>query len=668
MQAYLAIKSVLMSLAVLAAGSLFLLRLRRRINLMLAVKGTASFRLQSVAERIKVVLTEVMGQSRVRRKQLPGLAHTLIFFGFLAIQPHSLALIIRGIFPSLQAAGPAGGFYGAYLLVVDLLAFGVLLALGYALYRRLVIRPVYLTDGLDARLILLFTALIVITFFFINAFLLLPGVGNHNAVSYRYLPVSAAVGRIFNLGSLSPAAARSGFEIAYWLHVLTILGFLVYIPGSKHLHLLAAAPNVFLKSLSRARPMIKADLEDETAASFGLGTVSELNWKNVLDLYACTECGRCEEQCPADMTAKPLSPKRLICDIKDDLFGQAEAVLAANADGVKPLIRPDSPVTSDVLWSCTTCRACEEACPVDIQHLDFVLEARKHQVLMESAFPPEVQAAFTSLQHQFNPWGFAADTRADWAAGLDVALMADRPQSDILYFVGCAGAFDPRGKKIARALARVLKKAGVKFAILGPEERCSGDVARRAGNEYLAQLMIAHNVEVLNQYRPKKILTACPHCYNALKNEYPQFGARYEVVHHSEFLLDLVRQGRLQTDGRRFNGLAFHDSCYLGRWNGIVETPRQLMQAVTGGGTLIEMQRSRLQGLCCGAGGARLFMEERIGERINQMRAREAIKTGAARVATACLFCTTMLSDGIADLNGRVEVKDIAEIVDEATQ
>jgi Fe-S oxidoreductase len=332
-----------------------------------------------------------------------------------------------------------------------------------------------------------------------------------------------------------------------------------------------------------------------------------------------------------------------------------------------PLVREESPISGDVLWSCTTCRACEDICPVDIQHLDIILEARKYQVLMESSFPPEMQETFTNLENQSNPWGFGSDTRADWAKGLDVPLMTDNPEADILYYVGCAGSFDDRGKKIAQAMVRVLKKAGVNFAILGEEERCNGDVARRAGNEYLAQMMIAENVEILNQYKPKKIVAACPHCFNTIKNEYPQFGATYDVVHHTEFLLDLLRQGKLNINGAVTEQVTFHDSCYLGRWNGIVDAPRQILQMVNGGRQLIEMERSRTEGFCCGAGGARMFMEETIGKRINHERAEEVIATGAAAVAAACPFCITMLRDGINDNNGEVEVKDIAEIIDEAT-
>jgi Fe-S oxidoreductase len=668
MNTYSWIKSILMAIAIVGAFGLFFTRVKHLLLLMRSVQGDAAFKLDRIGERVKVLLTDVVGQTNVRRKSRPGWAHTLIFFGFLAVQPHSLELMIRGVFPSFHVGPLIPPLYGAYMFVADILAFPVLVGLGYALYRRLFIKPQYLTDGLDARLIILFTSVIIITFYLLNAFLLLPAIGGSEFNYGRYLTFSKVVYYGLDLSDLSAGGSRIGFEIFYWIHVLTILGFLIYIPGSKHLHLLAAAPNVFLKPLDRSKAMIKTDIENEEAESFGLGRISELNWKNVLDLYACTECGRCEEQCPADMTGKPLSPKRVIHDAKIDLFDQAAAVIAKDNEAVEPLIRENAPINDDVLWSCTTCRACEDICPVNIQHLDLLLEARKYQVLMESSFPPEMQETFNNLENQSNPWGFGSDTRADWAKDLDVPLMTDNPQADVLYYVGCAASFDDRGKKIARAMARVLKKAGVNFAILGEEERCNGDVARRAGNEYLAQMMIAENVEILNQYQPKKILTGCPHCYNTIKNEYPQFGASYPVVHHSEFLLDLLKQGRIKANGNPIERLTFHDSCYLGRWNGIFEAPRDLLLMVSNGKGLFEMSRNADKGLCCGAGGARMFMEETIGKRINHERAQEVIATGANQVAAACPFCITMLTDGIRDNNGNAEVKDIAEILDEATE
>jgi len=454
----------------------------------------------------------------------------------------------------------------------------------------------------------------------------------------------------------------------YWIHILTILGFLVYIPGSKHLHLLAAVPNVFLKPLEREKAIIKTDIEDEDAETFGLGSVTDLSWKSVLDLYACTECGRCEEQCPADTTGKPLSPKMIVSDMKHDLFDQSSPLLAGDIESIQPLLRDTSPISAHVLWSCTTCRACEDICPVNIQHLDIIIEARKHQVLMEAAFPPEMQETFTNLENQSNPWGFSNDTRADWCQDLDVALMTDKPESEILYFVGCAGSFDDRGKKISRSLVRVLKKAGVDFAILGQEEHCNGDMARRTGNEYLAQMMIQENVDIFNQYQPKRILTGCPHCFNIIRNEYPQFGARFDVIHHTEFLLELLKQGRLKLNGTDFGKMTYHDSCYLGRWNGIYQAPQELLASVNTNGSLVLPGRHGDKGFCCGAGGARMFMEETIGKRINMERSEELLSTGAKTVAAACPFCVTMLGDGFSDCQGDMAVRDVAEIVDEATE
>lgn len=667
MISYTIVKSILMAVFLCAAFGFFFVRVRHLVRMMLAVTGETSQKVDRIPERIKVLFTDVIGQSNVRRKRIPGLAHMLIFFGFLAVQPHSLELMMQAVFPSFHVSSWMPGPYGVYLFVADLLAFFVLIGLGYALYRRLVLKPKYLTNGLDAKLIILFTAVIIISFHLVNAFQMYldtRSIGFNYAASFT---VSEIIAGLFGFSTLDANQIIVGYEIFYWIHILTILGFLIYIPGSKHLHLLAAVPNVFLKPLERAKAISKTDIADEDAETFGLGRVSELNWKSVLDLYACTECGRCEEQCPADATDKPLSPKMIVSDLKHDLFDQATPLLAGDLEAIQPILREGSRISHDVIWSCTTCRACEDICPVNIQHLDIIIEARKHQVLMEAAFPPEVQETFTNLENQSNPWGFANDTRADWCRDLDVPLMTDKPQSEILYFVGCAGSFDDRGKKIARALARVLKRAGVDFAILGPEETCNGDMARRCGNEYLAQMMIQENVATLSQYRPKKILTGCPHCYNIIKNEYPHFGASFEVVHHSEFLLALWQQGRLKPSEHKLEKLTWHDSCYLGRWNGIFNAPKQLLNSLNIDGGLVLPQRNGEKGFCCGAGGARMFMEETIGKRINMERSEELLATGALTVAAACPFCITMLRDGISDCQGNMEVKDLAEILDEAT-
>jgi Fe-S oxidoreductase len=417
-----------------------------------------------------------------------------------------------------------------------------------------------------------------------------------------------------------------------------------------------------LAPLETAKAMVKTDLEDDTVENFGLGRINELNWQNVLNLYACTECGRCEEQCPADMTGKPLSPKAVVVDLKDDLINQ----FSENGTAIEPIIRNGAPITEDVIWSCTTCRACESICPLGIQHLDFILEIRKNLVMMESRFPDELQETFTHLEHQFNPWGFAPETRAEWCRGLDVPLMSDHPEAKILYFVGCAGAYDESGKAVARAITNLLKKADLDFAILGPEESCTGDAARRAGNEYIAQLLIQANLEILHKYKPAKILTGCPHCYNTLKNEYPQFGAMAEVVHHTEFFADLIQNGRLKPNINLQETVTLHDSCYLCRWNGMINAPREILSSIAGL-QIKEMDRSGRKGLCCGAGGSRMFMEEKIGKRINIERVEEVMATNAETVVAACPFCNTMLNDGVKETASAMAVKDIAEILDLAT-
>ncbi len=666
MEKYLIFKTVIMLLALIGAFGYFFKKVTRLYKIMMAVDGEPKPFLDQAAKRVKVIFTDVLGQTNVRRKFAPGMAHTLIFFGFLAIQPHSLELMIQGVIPAFHIGSVLPGLYTSYLFVADILGFFVLVGFAYALYRRLVIKPDYLTMGMDANLIILFTSIIIISFHFINAFLTLLPVETGGYSYAGAFPISAIFASVFNLGALSERGIVIGYEIFYYIHIGTILGFLIYIPGSKHLHLLAAAPNVFFKRMGVEKAIVKTDIEDEEAETFGLGKVSEFNWHNVLNLYACTECGRCEELCPACNTDKPLSPKKIIHDFKDDLLNQSDLLLNDKKDEIVPIIREDSEISKDVLWACTTCRSCEDICPVNNEHLDFIFEMRKHQVLMEADFPSEMQETFNNMENQANPWGFSADSRADWCKDIDVPIMAEKQKAKVLWFVGCAGSFDDRGKKISLATASILNKAGVDFAILGPEESCNGDMARRAGNEYLAQMMIQQNVETLSQYKFDMILTGCPHCYNMIKNEYPDFGAEYKVVHTADYFDTLIYEGHLNIKAKDFGKLTFHDSCYLGRWNNIYESPRNILNKVNTG-SLIEMERTKSKGFCCGAGGARMFMEETIGKRINNERANQVVESGAQMVASTCPFCATMLNDGIMETDKQIPIKDIAEIIDEAT-
>ncbi|MBF0362715.1 MAG: 4Fe-4S dicluster domain-containing protein [Oligoflexia bacterium] len=639
---YLKIKPILFSLVFLTAVGVFAYRIYFRFLLMKSVGNAdqSKFNLDQLMDRIFILFSDVLGQKNVRRKVAAGVAHMGIFLGFLAVAPHTTEMFLKGLIPTLSLDRIVPTFYNWYLFVANIFAVLVLIGVVYGLYRRLIVKPKYLTNTPSAILILLTIAVIIVTYFTINS--------------------SHYSGNVF------------AFEISYWIHVLAVLGFLAYLPGSKHLHIITAAPNVFLKPLKKEKGINKTNLENSEATTFGLSKVSELNWKNVLDLYSCTQCGRCEEQCPAANTSKPLSPKQLINDLKDDLFLQADAILERKnkkRSDVSNITREGQPITDEVLWSCTTCRACENICPVNINHLDVITEARKNLVLMEARFPEEVQSTFQNLENQSNPWGFGQDTRADWCKDLNLRTSSENPESEYLFFAGCFGAFEERGIKIAHTTAKLLKRANVDFAILGVEETCCGDPARRAGNEYLAQMQMNQLVATLKQYKFKKIITVCPHCLNSIKNEYPDFDGHFEIIHHSQFLLELVKSGKLVIDtnankiDNQDSSVTFHDSCYLTRWNSVIDEPRELLKSIPGI-NLIEMPRKKDLGFCCGAGGARMFMEDKVGTRINHQRAIEALDTKAKTVVSGCPFCYTMLSDAMKEKGLNMAVKDIVEILE----
>lgn len=682
-ESYYVAKSIVVVLLSATAVTLFAIRVRHLLGLMRAVQGKAAPALDRIGLRLRKLFTEVFLQTRVRRSLMPGLAHLAIFYGFLAVQVHSSELFLEGIIPAKQVTDITFSYgtwfprlYKLYVAIADILAFGVLLGLGYGLYRRTFIRPKNLTNGLDAKLILVATALIILTFHTINAGRIALYAGTEHDYANHYW-VSSFLARSLAISSWSPRSVFLFYEISYFIHILVILGFLVYIPGSKHLHTMTAAFNVFLGPLATSKPIAKTDLEDENAESFGLGNVGELSWKSVLDLYSCTECGRCTDACPAAITGKPLSPMAVICDVKYDVFNQQESLLfnlAQRRNGeskeepkeILPLVREGSPLTAEVLWACTSCRACEEVCPLDIQHLDLILEARKHLVMVKSDFPAELQATFNNLENTSNAWGLPLDQRDAWCADMEIKRMADHPETELLYYAGDAGCYDEKGKTVARAMVSLMNKAGVDFAILGGEERGTGDEARRAGNEYLAQTMMAELAGIINQYAPKRIVTACPHSYNILKNEYPDFGLEADVIHHSQLLAQLMHEGRLTPHAGADLDVAYHDSCYLGRWNGVYDAPREILRSIPGL-RVRELPRSKGNGLCCGAGGGRMFMEETVGKRINVERADEIIASGVQTVAVACTYCATMLVDGMQERASAIEVKDLAVILDEAT-
>jgi Fe-S oxidoreductase len=628
--------------------------------------GKRDDRFDNLGRRLKNVLIVAFGQTRILREPLAGLTHFFIFWGFVILLSSVLEAIVEGLYPpfTLQVIGP---LFPPLAVLQETIGLLVIIAAVVDLARWYIVPPrryygpeVSAHVRLDATLILLLILVIMISMFGANTARM--AVSGHE-FDARFVSV--------RLAALFPdvRAASVWYEIFWWVHVLVVLGFLNYLPYSKHLHVLTSIPNVFFSSLQPRGALPKLDLEDENAEKFGVDDVQELTWKQLLDGFTCTDCGRCTAVCPANLTGKVLSPRKIIMNIRQRTAELAPVLLAGMQDEHRDLVEHrllDKFVTDEELWDCTTCRACMEECPVTIEHVPAIVDMRRYLVLTESRFPAELTTTFKNLESSYSPWAFSPDSRADWAKDLDVRLMADAAgETEYLYWVGCAGSYDSRYQKVSRAMVRILNAAGVKFAILGTEEKCNGDPARRSGNEYLAQMLITENVETLNRYGVKKILATCPHCFNILKNEYPQFGGHYHVIHHTEFIQGLLRNGRIKVNPQAREKTTFHDSCYIGRYNGIYGAPRELLRSA--GANLVEMKRAFDRGLCCGAGGARMFMEEKVGKRVNIERTEEALRLQPKTIATACPFCMTMLTDGVKakDADDRVSVKDVAEVVAE---
>jgi Fe-S oxidoreductase len=612
--------------------------------------------------RIMTTIVNVFFQKAVLQKPVIGIIHTSIFWGFLIISIGTLEQFCMTLYQGASFEFLGRDAYDVLIRSQDFFTAFVLIGVLMAAYRRFVTKPKHLGQSHDADIVLLFTGGLMISIFFMNAF---------HSLTHPWYEDSYFISK--HLASLFPNTsedtAHNLFTLFKWIHMSLVLAFAVYIPGSKHLHLVAAGPNTFFKKLDREKGMTPINFEDETLTQYGIANAQQMSWKDTLDMYSCTECGRCQELCPAWNTDKPLSPKNLIIDLKKNLYTNKEAILSDKPEAVTHII--DSHVTEDVIWACTSCRACEIACPVFIEHTDKIYDIRRNLVMMESKFPAEVQSVFKNMETNGTPWAFSQGERANWAQGLDIKTMAEVGSAetlDVLLWVGCAGAYDERNKSVVKSFVNLLNKAKIKFAILGTEETCTGDSARRIGNEYLFQTLAKTNVETLNRYNVKKIVTACPHCFNTLKNEYGAMGGQYEVFHHSQYIGQMIADGKLKATKERDETITFHDSCYLGRWNNVYEQPRSILASIPKV-NLVEMRLNKEKGMCCGAGGGRMWMEEHIGKRINETRTEQALEVNPKTIATACPFCMTMISDGVKSKEkvDSVMVKDIAEIMDQAT-
>ncbi|HEX5261578.1 MAG TPA: (Fe-S)-binding protein [Gaiellales bacterium] len=641
--------------AIAVCGGLFA---RRSLLLVrLARMGQPAQRFDDVPARIRNEAVITLGQRKLLQRALPGLMHAFIFWGFLVLLPTILMAMIAIV--DRDQTIPWLGRQEWFALLVDVFAVLVLVGVATAFVIRKVQRPARFQGShmREADLILALIAGIVTTLLLWHASRIALGLNEWPA---DWSPVSNALSNLFGGGQRTRDAERT----LVWAHVLLVLGFLAYLPHSKHLHIFTAAVNVYFgrtRSRGRLEPL-RFDEEGvaEEDIRMGAGTVTDLTWKQVVDTYSCTECGRCQDVCPAWATGKELSPKLLIMGIRDQVFAEGPRILGGDAGAATPLV-PNA-VSDDVVWDCVTCGACVRECPVSIEHIDHIVDLRRQLVMVDARFPAEAEPMLRDVERASNPWGKPQSERADWAEGLDVpVLQPGDPPPPLLYWVGCAASFDERARETAVSTARLLKAAGVDFAILGPRESCTGDPARRMGNEYVFQAFAEQNVETLNESGVTRIVTSCPHCFNTLGTEYPDFGGRYEVIHHSELLSELVRDGRIETT-RSDRRITYHDSCYLARHNDVIEEPRSLVAAV---GEPVEMERNGRRTFCCGAGGAHMWMEER-GNAINEERVRQAAETGAETLAVACPYCTVMLDDGVRTSGRDLRVADVATLLAES--
>lgn len=671
-------------------------------------------RLDEIPGRLLDVGIYFFGQKKVAEvgpQHRKSWHHLFIFWGFLIITIATVDIIVSSAIPGVSLRLLPDLMFKPLYAVIDIFNGIVLLMILWAIFRRTLIKPRLIPMNLDAGLILGAIGALMVTHFIFHGYEIASAVSvGHEG--RPWMPISNALGSA--LAPVSLEGGHRGAMMGYWLHVLVLLTFLNYLPYSKHIHLLGALPNIFARNRStRKMDLPKLDLEDEN--QWGVGRYEQFSWKSLLDTYACTECARCTNYCPAYNTGKNLSPMQLVHDIRYEMLDRVvlrDKIAAAEknvanleqyasehgpeteAGGVTPAAGADaahpSPdlvfareelaslkaelegmprltggrVQEDTLWACTTCGACQEVCPVFIEHPLKILQMRQNLVLEQEKAPGELQRTYRNMERQSNPWGIANDQRMEWAKDLEVPTIEENPNPEYILWVGCAGAFDNRIIKQTRSMVKVLNTAGVNYAVLGHREACTGDPARRTGNEMLFQALAEQNIETLNSVGAKKVVTSCPHCLHTLRNDYPQFGGNYEVVHHTQLIDQLYKTNRLRSEQAPVSKITYHDSCYLGRWNGEFDAPRDVIQSV-GVANVVELTRNKRHGFCCGAGGGRMFMEENEGQRVNFNRADEIIEANVEAVAVACPFCNIMLTDGMKQRNvdEKIQVLDVAELV-----
>jgi Fe-S oxidoreductase len=654
-------ENVLFAILFTALMLLFLYSAFRLVRLIRM--GQPDIRLQGQwGKRFLTMLLYAFGQRRVISKPF-GFNHFFLFWGFMILFLSNAEFSLNGLFPSFSFRFLGAPLYGVLTGAFDLVSLLVLVCVGIAVFRRLVLQPTYIeAKSGDAFLILGLVAGLMIAYYGVHGceFAL------QSAPGASFMPVSQKIAAPLVLslfGGSLPLAER----VFWWVHAFVLLGFLNYLPYSKHLHILAAIPNCFCRSFETSSLVSRETFS--RGESYGVSRVNGFTWKDLLDFTACTECGRCNDNCPATLSGKTLNPRYVIRDGKVNLKANGEKILQGNVtQGLMPLIREtdESPgsVGEDALWACTTCRACMANCPVFIEHVPKIVKMRRHLTENQAKFPEDLRNFYESIEQRSNPWGIIPQDRIKWAKGLDIPLVGADESVEYLFYVGCAGSFDSRNRKAVIALVQALRAAGVSFGMLGTEEKCCGDSLRRLGNEFIFEKLAVENVELFKKYKVKKILTYCPHCYSTLKHDYRQYGLEAAVFHHSEFLYNLLEAGRLRLKGADSLGrVVLHDSCYLGRYNQIYRQPREILRMATGQNP-VEMDRNLEKSFCCGAGGGRMWMEESAEHRLNINRTRQALAKTPDTIAVSCPYCMTMFEDGLKNEKAdQVRVLDLAEIV-----
>ncbi|MED3823241.1 4Fe-4S dicluster domain-containing protein [Priestia flexa] len=675
------------------AGSLFIYLIRTR--LMYIQLGKKVEFDQKLKERLNKVWVNVFGQKKLLKDKKSGIIHVLFFYGFILVQFGAIDFILKGLVPGAHL--PLGPLYPGFTFFQEIITVLILVAVIWAFHRRYVEKLVRLKRGFKSGLVLLFIGSLMLSVLIGNGMSLIW----HNHDLAWTEPIASSVA--FLLNGIGETASIVIFYVAWWIHLLVLLAFLVYVPQSKHAHLIAGPANVFFNRVSKPGKLEKIDFEDESQETFGVGKIEDFTQNQLIDLYACVECGRCTNMCPATGTGKMLSPMDLILKLRDHLTEKGAVVTSrapwvptyafANTKGNQLAVMGASQSSSEVaatleynpsligeviteeeIWACTTCRNCEDQCPVMNEHVDKIIDLRRFLVLTEGKMDPDAQRAMTNIERQGNPWGLNRKEKENWREmreDIHVPTVKEMKKSgeefEYLFWVGSMGAYDNRSQKIALAFAKLLNEAGVKFAILGNKEKNSGDTPRRLGNEFLFQELASKNIEEFEKNEVKKIVTIDPHAYNIFKNEYPDFGLEAEVYHHTELLAQLVKEGKLKPKFPIEETVTFHDSCYLGRYNEVYDPPREILKAIPGV-KMVEMARNRESGMCCGAGGGLMWAEETSGQRINVARTEQALEVNPGIISSGCPYCLTMISDGTKakEVEEKVGTYDVAELLEKS--